>query len=219
MTLAVGREKTSPNRRHERRFFYKYTTARVAKTILTTRKLRWSSPILFNDPFDVTQELRFAFDEAELSAALNERWMSLFEEGASPSSVKHPLVAYLLEASMRASPAARQAMARERRNTAPTFNPAQTQWLTEIKGIWKEIVPTMRILCLSELNDVTPMWQHYADGYKGVVLEYSPPDAIDSVFLAARPVIYQDAPPAIADPNKWVSWVLGLDGATYWAFH
>ena len=73
--------------------------------------------MLFNDPFDVTQELRLNFDEAELSAAVNEKWMSLFEEGASPSSVKHPLVAYLLEASMRASPTARRAMARERRRT------------------------------------------------------------------------------------------------------
>jgi hypothetical protein len=27
-----------------------------------TRRLRWSSPLLFNDPFDVTQELRLNFD-------------------------------------------------------------------------------------------------------------------------------------------------------------
>ena len=34
------------------------------------------------------------------------------------------------------------------------------------------MVPTFRILCLSELHDVTPMWQHYADAYRGVVLEF-----------------------------------------------
>ncbi len=62
-----------PNRRHDRRVFYKYVTAEVAKIILATRKLRWSSPLLFNDPFDVTQELRLNFDAAELNAALTDR--------------------------------------------------------------------------------------------------------------------------------------------------
>ena len=44
----------SPNRRHDRQYFYKYVSAKTAQAILTTRTLRWSSPILFNDPFDVT---------------------------------------------------------------------------------------------------------------------------------------------------------------------
>lgn len=34
---------------------------------LTTRCLRWSSPLLFNDPFDITQELCLDFDEHRLS--------------------------------------------------------------------------------------------------------------------------------------------------------
>jgi hypothetical protein len=47
----------SPNRRHDRQYFYKYTTADAAMIVLATRKFRWSSRLEFNDPFDVTQEL------------------------------------------------------------------------------------------------------------------------------------------------------------------
>jgi hypothetical protein len=56
-----------------RQIFYKYIKASVAKTVLATRRLRWSSPLLFNDPFDVTQELRLNFDEHDLNAAMTER--------------------------------------------------------------------------------------------------------------------------------------------------
>jgi hypothetical protein len=74
-----------------RQVFYKYMTARVAKIVLATRRLRWSSPLLFNDPFDVTQELRLNFDEHGLNAALIERVASLMEHGDMSGPVKHPV--------------------------------------------------------------------------------------------------------------------------------
>jgi hypothetical protein len=73
MTWEKARVFRSPNRRHDRQFFFNYVTAAVAKIVLTTRKLRWSSPLLFNDPFDVTQELRLNIDEARLSAVLTDK--------------------------------------------------------------------------------------------------------------------------------------------------
>jgi hypothetical protein len=36
-----------------------------------------------------------------------------------------------------------------------------------LKDTWSAMVPTFRILCLS---DVAPMWYHYGDKYHGVVL-------------------------------------------------
>jgi hypothetical protein len=70
----------SPNRCHDKGSLYKYASAAVVKTILVTRRLRWSSPLLFNDLFDVTQELRLNFDEAELSAVLAEGLAVLIDE-------------------------------------------------------------------------------------------------------------------------------------------
>jgi len=37
---------------HDRTSFFKYCTAKTAKTILSSKKFRWSSPLRFNDPFD-----------------------------------------------------------------------------------------------------------------------------------------------------------------------
>lgn len=209
------REYRSQNRRHDRQFFYKYVTVKVAKIVLATRKLRWSSPLLFNDPFDITQELRLDFDEAKLNAALTERWASLIEQGDPSGSVKNPVVAALLRLVMHADPDVRRTMANEHRQSIDAPTPGQIASLAAVKDKWKEMVPTFRVLCLSELHDVTPMWLHYAEQYKGVVLEFSAVDELDSAFLVAHPVVYQDTPPSIADPETWVSLLLGQGEATY----
>lgn len=190
------------------KFFYKYMTAETAKIVLVTRQLRWSSPLLFNDPFDVTQELRLNFDEGQLNAALVERLALLVEQGNPSVSVKDLLLTKLLRGAIGASPEVRRKIAYELRQIITTPASEQTQAFKIVKETWREMVPTFRVLCLSELNDVTPMWLHYADRYRGIVLEFSSVD-IESAFLVARPVVYQDTAPAIADVNEWVSCMLG----------
>ena len=187
----------------------------VAKIVLATRKLRWSSPLLFNDPFDITQELRLNFDDGQVTAALADRLASLIEQGNFPSSVEDPNLAHLFRVAMHATPDMRRVMVSELRKNVQTRTSASTQAFTPLKEKWSKMVPTFRILCLSELNDITPMWQHYTDEYKGVALEFSPVGELDSAFLAARPVVYQDTLPVIADANAWVSLVLGQGGLTY----
>jgi hypothetical protein len=63
----------SPHRRHELPFLYKYMSAEVARIVLETGKLRWSSPLIFNDPFDVPRALELPFNEADIAAALEKR--------------------------------------------------------------------------------------------------------------------------------------------------
>jgi hypothetical protein len=62
------------------------------------------------------------------------------------------------------------------------------------------------------------MWNwvtHYADSYRGAVLQFEAVDELDSVWLLARPVVYQAAPPAIADPRTWAHCMLRKDQRTY----
>lgn len=203
----------SPNRSHERPYFYKYVSAATAKLILKTRTLRWSSPIRFNDPFDTSQELRLNFDPAELTALLNEEWVSLIEQ-RNAGSVPHPILAILGRQLDSASSDERKKFVRDfHRETADTTH-GQNDTFDALKQHWRNVVPRLRVLCLSELNDVTPMWLHYADEYKGAVLEFESIDEIDSCFLVARPVIYQDAPPAIADARTWVRCLFGQTQTT-----
>lgn len=203
MTPTPDHPHGSPNRVHDEQFFYKYVSAEVAKIIISTRKLRWSSPILFNDPFDVNQELPLNFDEAELNIALAEKVALLVEQGVS--SVGHPELATLLDMATHVDPDVRKKMVKDLRQKAGATTLGQIQALDRIKASWRKRVPKLRILCLSKLNDVIPMWQHYADEYKGVVLEFEAVDETDSAFLVARQVDYQDYPIDISDVETWAN--------------
>lgn len=207
----------SPNRCHDKRFFYKYVSAAVAKTILVTRRLRWSSPLLFNDPFDVTQELRLNFDEAELSAVLAEELAVLIDEADFTAAPPHPALGVLLSIlKSQSNPDVRRQIVEELRRESSAPTAGQLQAFAALKQMWREIVPTFRILCLSELKDVTSMWLHYANSYQGAVLEFECVDQLDGAFLVARPVSYQDTPPAIADKQVWARCMLGRGEKTYY---
>ena len=216
MCEADDRFYRSPNRCHDRRFFYKYVSAGVANTVLKTGTLRWSSPLRFNDPFDVTQELRLNFDEAELKMAVALELASLIEEGDPSFVAGHPGVELLLRTlNSLPDPSMRQRVVAGLRRDPGVTTAGQIEAFAELKQTWRDLVPMFRVLCLSELKDVTSMWHHYADSYRGAVLEFEAVDQLDSVFLVARPVTYQDNPPAIASKQAWARCLLGRGQTTY----
>ena len=53
--------------KHDKKYFFKYTSAKTAKLILQNKTLKYSSPILFNDPFDVQTEILFNFKIDDLT--------------------------------------------------------------------------------------------------------------------------------------------------------
>src|SRR5438093_802718 len=67
----------NPRRKHTRDVFYKYMSADTAKAVLRGCSLRWSSPLLFNDPFDVPRELAFGVSRDAILDAVARRWVEL----------------------------------------------------------------------------------------------------------------------------------------------
>jgi len=52
------------------------------------------------------------------------------------------------------------------------------------------------------------MWFHYADQYKGAVLEFDCNDELDSAWLAAQPVTYPTDRPEIFDADGWAKLIM-----------
>jgi len=109
-----------------------------------------------------------------------------------------------------AGPDTRREMAHEllRDGTEPP-TAGQSSSFEALREMWREMVPKFRVLCLSEKYDTTSMWLHYCDSYRGVVLQFSAIDELDSPFLVARPVQYQDDAPKIADVEEWAKCITG----------
>ena len=53
---------------HEHRVLYKYLSRQVAGLTLSTMTTHWSSPLLYNDPFDTPNNLSFTFPREAVPA-------------------------------------------------------------------------------------------------------------------------------------------------------
>ena len=97
--MTLGDRQPSPNRRHDRMAFFKYMTAPTAHIILDSGNQRWSSPVLFNDPFDVPREADLGFTSVMMDGSLG-------EDGKTPNSYEQNVAitkALLISASITAT--------------------------------------------------------------------------------------------------------------------
>ena len=58
--------------------FFKYVTADTAKIVLESGARRWSSPLLFNDPFDVQFDLHVEYDAKKLVSLIREELWEIY---------------------------------------------------------------------------------------------------------------------------------------------
>lgn len=189
--------------------FYKYTPASTAIAVLRSRRLRWSSPLLFNDPFDVTQTLRLDLDARTLTTHVVAEMLSALESPDPPPQSWDPPLRFLHNLLWQGrDDSARESLLALFRREQFDPSPGAIDSLNTLQNAWADTVRRFRVLCLSELPDVTPMWNHYADAYRGVVLALRAEASVDSALQLARPIVYEDNPPRIASPKAWAEAVV-----------
>jgi hypothetical protein len=193
----------TPNRTHDRTSFFKYMSAEVAHLVLTNATLRWSSPTLFNDPFDVPRELSFGITADALGLALGAKMAQLIEDPPDETTQLVPELRLIVEMVKKGIPAQLKAEMLAGLRDSDCCQPQKGDSLEEMRRMWRRLIPDYRILCLTESATHTAMWYHYADKYRGVVLEFLCSDELDSAWLAAQPVAYPDPKPQIYSADGW----------------
>jgi len=193
----------SLNRTHNRESFFKYMSAPTAAVVMERRTLRWSSPLLFNDPFDVPRELSFGIRPEDIVRALSRRISNLIEQPPEDTSRLEPKVRLIVETVKKGISADSKAqLLADLSNSAETLRPTG-QSMEECRQMWRDLLPQFRILCLTESPSHAAMWYHYADQYRGVVLELRCDDELDSAWRIAKPVTYPTSMPAVYTADGW----------------
>jgi hypothetical protein len=193
----------SSYRLHERQSFFKYMSTSTAAVVLRSRTLRWSSPVLFNDPFDVPRELSFGVTPEQIVSALADSFSSLIDNPPDDTSVFEPKVRLILEAVKRGiTPELKKELLAGIREVAAGQRPTSHS-LDALRQLWRSWLPDYRILCLTESPAHMAMWYHYADHYCGAALEFQCIDEIDSAWLAAKPVSYPAEKPFVYTAEGW----------------
>lgn len=170
------------------------------KRIFTERRLRFAKPLDFNDPFDC--KTLFHFD-----TATDNDWRTFLteaEKALNPQEDKviHSIVEHKLALGL---------------HRHAEF---QREQLRKHNEVLRESISDLGMLCLSALNDDILMWSHYADGHRGICLEFDK-DQLEKQYYLAE-VTYRDRYPEFGEfvrlaKNNEMHMVLWTK-ATHWRY-
>lgn len=180
--------------------FYKYTTRDTARIVLENGTLRWSTPVLFNDPYDVQFDLHVDVDRKEVRArSLDKLWRAWYGDDPYKPHPRNPMGALIAI----------------HRNTFPRmcrdefdaeFGPGVDEgydnterFLPDFHIEIREKLRTSKVLCQSEVSDSLLMWAYYAEQHKGVVLSFKAHADLGSPWQTARPIVYSRDMPRLCD--------------------
>ena len=184
--------------RHNQPSFFKYYTAELAKKTLLETTLKWSSPKLFNDPFD--NQFNFQFEEPTESVARQQTYEFLNiiasnepirdgQFGTKTDEVRM-LQQMFLKNQPNISTQDREYVSQGVMEGMQNLRAKESMHNQKIH----EILSDTSIFCMSETNDNILMWSHYTDNHTGAVIEFHA-QLEDSAFLVAQRVRYESTIP------------------------
>lgn len=163
---------------------------------METGRLRWTSPPLLNDPFDLSFDLLLDVDPDRVTAmALDLLWDDYLKGDRAPPSAGFAQWKALMAA-------AGQTFDRSGFDAALSADirrlAAQTEAVERMNVGLRAYLSRAKLICLSEDPASILMWSHYAQQHQGAVLRLTR-EGEDNPFGEARPVVYLDDMPRLAD--------------------
>jgi len=193
-----------------REYFFKYADIETAEAILKSQSLRYSSPLEFNDPFDIQNELTPDFNLDDFPEATmkvieqyikNDYLIPNSESGFAKAililrekskthgykkteieTITYPLLGHLLN---------------------------ETKYLiSQINSNWRKLMRDSRVFCVTEHNDNLLMWAHYAKDHTGAVFQLASLPEADTALSVARKVKYEEKPVRFHSLDELIIWTL-----------
>jgi hypothetical protein len=167
---------------------FRYFDTKGGIATLATGKMRWASPRAFNDPFELTPEVRLPRDDLIEQKLREDRWIREFhEKSGKPNglSEEESKLAYFAD---------------ELPKRLDKIKSSKERRVEEVRlGLLDEAAKHFRILCCSHTRDSILMWSHYAEKHRGLVIEIETDELELGVNL--KPYIfdvrYRSSPPVI----------------------
>ncbi|MGA3083359.1 MAG: DUF2971 domain-containing protein [Thermodesulfobacteriota bacterium] len=190
---------------------YKYLNYEGAEKTLENCAVKFSSPIVLNDPFDISigdilgleikefmqslpaeffNFLLNDFDYRNLTSKLKDRKDQIIILNQLlkplPDDYKKELFAEFIKNPI------------ENRDDWDRLIKITQGIVTEIQKVFN----SYGIFCSSKTKDSTLMWSHYGNHHEGVVLKFQPDIKKDSFFLASKSINYSQARPVFYKSSK-----------------
>lgn len=192
-------------------YLYKYSTIETARKILNNGTFRYSSPITFNDPFDIQTELHFPFDIEQLPeiilARMNELITDDLDVGVDPCDSWGEIIIFLRKKYLQGD----YTLSNLKEYVIPLLDYLCNiieQTRAQYNEEWEKDRKKVKIFCLSEKYQDILMWSHYANYHTGVCFKLKVMPDKENTICAARKVKYDTKPPTFFTAEDWVDSVL-----------
>lgn len=196
-------------RSHDKEFFYKYMTVDTALKVISSKCLRWSSPLKFNDPFDHQIGFTFKFGGPEIAQAIYEESLRIIFEGKTNFIAPTLFTQLALNLHAKINRIPREVIMKGLQEASQEIADNFEYHTEKLHDAIRGHLTHARILCVSEVNDNVVMWSHYADAHQGVVLKLNCVEELDNTLLAARKVNYSRAFPMFPTVDEYVRHLTG----------
>lgn len=178
---------------------YKYTTASTAFLVLENSKLRWSSPLLFNDIAEFQRMPRFHPRVADSYKLLTASIVSAVFDGVELDEVRLTHQAALLLNLVKLM-ASEGNITREDILKGLTGEVSDADDKIEVSlrdYVDKLGLSTARVLCVTSENDNNAMWGNYAENHAGCVFGFRHIAKYDTPLQEATRVSYSAERPIV----------------------
>ena len=185
---------------------YKYASFETARIVLGSGRLRWTSPPLLNDPYDLSFDLHMDIDAIEVRRMAIDLLRADFQDDSRPA----PQALFELWKERVKAEQPRLSRADFDRLVGPIVEAsiARADSIAEMNLQLKAHLQRAKLLCLSETPTNMLMWSHYGQQHQGAVLRFSR-EGDDNAFSTARPVKYARQMPRFADSVAFARMITG----------
>lgn len=161
-------------KKHHHDFFFKYLTFNGVYEMLLSRNYKYSSPLIFNDPFDLQFNLIRNYETTDEMRPIYEHAVAHVLRGVESEQMKynglyHTVCKTLLENKNKILEIGSEDLILKKLLESGSSNVLKA--LEPLNANLREIIDSIFIFCVSTNENHPLMWSHYSDGHQGAVLK------------------------------------------------
>jgi len=183
------------NYRCPRKYLFKYLGLDSLEKILSNATIKFAPPKSFNDPFDMQHRFDATFSKERAREIYREAFTEMYQSNEcvpfnsiNPKASLAALI-QLLRNELSLPDFLKQVEPAIEKSVDGFFSAGE-----ELTSFWDSEIDNYRVFCMSEINDDTKMWAHYADKNSGAVIKLEMLTELDRGLTVARKCVYQDNP-------------------------
>ena len=178
----------------------KFCTTETAVTILSSRTLRWSSPHLFGDPFELDHRTSLSFDPQMLLKEVIGQTIAMIFSPTQPqgnSTLVNGIRRWRADERF-ATPSEAESNTALIELLSKRVDLCQKD-IDTLMADWRYFTRHLRICCFSEKSHNANSWQRYADNHRGAVIRFNARQVCRDLHEddSAQRVIYRNLRPEI----------------------